>query len=193
MYNKFGTSPTEGTVTLRRNGQPLAPSISGGHEILSSADRCALVPLPRLFSTSTAIETFVPSPSRKAIEYKKEPDVIDLEKEPITSKAVEPFVSPITPITSRRGHISSTPAGSPRVGNFTNLEDALNSSRLSGTVDDTNPEDEVLPIEDSSKEDDDISIIAENIVTKSRSKSTNTLALEQTLCPYVDKQWLTES
>lgn len=193
MYNKFGTSPTEGAVTLRVNGRSLATSFSRGQEILSSADRSALVPHPRLFSTSTEIETFVPSPKRKAIEYRKEPDVIDLEKEPSTSKAVEPFVSPITPVASRRSLISSTPAGSPIVGNFTNLEDALNCSGLSATVDDPNPEDEVLAIEDSSQEDGDISIIAEKIVNKSRSKSTNTLALEQTLCPYVDKQWLTDS
>lgn len=161
----------------------------------------ALVPVPKLYSTphdasSTLLAPYRPSTILKAITYRGEPEVIDITapadevswKEPSASKCI----SPITPVSSRKSHQAPSPVLSPVGPKFTNLQDALDKSILPEDIQQDEPEKEILALEYQHKEEpsQDLSIIAERILDKSKRKSVNTLELEQTSCPYVKPQWL---
>jgi len=187
MYDKKFQSPTGGSVSIVSCAQALvAPSTSKYTPNTNNA--------PRLYSTpnepvGTGFRT--ESPRRDA------PLVIDLEPDTNCRELVK-FQSPISPISKSGGKsLFASAANLSVVGNYSNLEDALSRSGVgeeSALVQfDEETGEKCNALEVSQEEDEDISIISERVLNKSRNVSINTLALEQTSCPYVDKRSFVEA
>ncbi|CAL8094420.1 unnamed protein product [Orchesella dallaii] len=195
MYERqFQSSPTSGAVTITSRAKALVESTS-------STSISGNISFPRLFSRPN--KPIIGDKRPAILPSKDTPLVIDLEPDSNCREMVQ-FQPPISPITKCESSSFSSPTNSGNIsaaGNYSNLEDALNNSALAeasvmlGAADGVEPTGSTAISEGSHnlENDEDISIIAERIVSKSRDSSINTLALEQTSCPYVDKRWLVDS
>ncbi|ODN05395.1 Sentrin-specific protease 1, partial [Orchesella cincta] len=188
MYNRrFQSSPTNGTVTIMSRAKALLEQTDASSSISQR------ISLPHLFSTPKEPVNFSgrSRASSSVLPPKDAPLVIDLEPD-FNCKELVTFQPPVSPISKPEKSSHSTSLNISAVGNFSNLEDALNISALVKSSEDEE-EGSFLESSQHDAQDEDLSVIAEKVVNKSRNSTMNTLALEQTSCPYVDKRWLVDS